>query len=82
MTCVSDDKRETFDKCCNGELPPDNDEVLELLSSYKCYRISNAENIKLIFSELAHRSLLDPSYSNIKAFSPISVCRSAEKNVR
>ncbi|CAB3991128.1 Werner syndrome ATP-dependent helicase-like 1 [Paramuricea clavata] len=77
---ISDDERETFDKCCNGELSPDDEEVLELLSSYKCHRIPNAENIRLIFSELAHQELIQkpkyvvhcwaPHIQTLKSFPP------------
>ncbi len=68
---ISDDERETFDKCLNGELSPDNDEVLELLSSYKCYRIPNAENIKLIFSELAHQELIQKLRYVVHCWAPL-----------
>jgi hypothetical protein len=68
---ISDDERETFDKCLNGELSPDNDEVLELLSSYKCYRIPNAENIKLIFSELAHQELIQKPRYVVHCWGPL-----------
>ncbi|CAB4015566.1 Hypothetical predicted protein, partial [Paramuricea clavata] len=77
---ISDDERETFDKCCNGELSPDDEEVLELLSSYKCHCIPNAENIRLIFSELAHQELIQkpkyvvhcwaPHIQTLKSFPP------------
>jgi hypothetical protein len=77
---IPDDERETFDKCCNGELSPDDEEVLELLSSYKCHRIPNAENIRLIFPELAHQELIQkpkyvvhcwaPHIQSLKSFPP------------
>lgn len=60
---ISDDERETFDKCSNEELSPNDDEVLELLSSYKCFRIPSRENILSLFSELAHQELVQkPKY--------------------
>ncbi|XP_028412414.1 uncharacterized protein LOC114535234 [Dendronephthya gigantea] len=60
---ISDDERETFDKCRDEELSPNDDEVLELLSSYKCFRIPSRENIMSLFSELAHQELVQkPKY--------------------
>ncbi|CAB4029286.1 Hypothetical predicted protein [Paramuricea clavata] len=49
---ISDDERETFDKCCNGELSPDDEEVLELLKvlkeMYDEKRPSSRKVIKLL----------------------------------
>ena len=60
---ICDDERETFDKCMNKELSPNDDEVLELLSSYKCFRMPSEENIMSIFCEIAHQELVQkPKY--------------------
>ena len=45
-------------KCLENELSPKDDDVMELLSSYHCYRNPTKENIRVIFEELAHQELI------------------------
>ena len=60
---ISKDKEETLKKCLEGELDPEDDDMLYLLSSYKCYRKPSKENIKVILEELAHQELIQkPRY--------------------
>lgn len=52
-------------KYLQGELSPD-DDVFELLSSYKCYRKPSKGNIEVILKELAHQELIQkPHYITI-----------------
>lgn len=67
---VSDDEREIIDKCCKGELSPNDADVLELLSAYKCYRLPTAENILSILSELAHQELIQKPKYVVHCWSP------------
>ena len=45
-------------KCMQGKLDPNSDDVMDLLSSYKCYRCPTKESIQVIFEELAHQELI------------------------
>ena len=50
-------------KCLECELDPEDDDMLDLLSSYKCYRKPSKENIKGILEELAPQELIQkPRY--------------------
>ncbi|XP_028393307.1 uncharacterized protein LOC114517709 [Dendronephthya gigantea] len=60
---ISKDEQETMKKCLKGELDPIKDDVMDLLSSYKCYRRPTKESIQVIFEELAHQELIQkPKY--------------------
>lgn len=69
---VSADEKETMDCCLqNRDNLPDNSDLMELLSSYRCYRIPNEENIQSIFCQLAHQELIQrPRYVS-DCWSPI-----------
>ena len=50
-----------MNKCLSGDFDPK--DVLDLLSSYNCYRNPTKENIRLTLEELAHQELLQkPQY--------------------
>lgn len=55
---ISEDERETLQKCLEESFDDDNDDVLYFLSNYKCYRIPTKENILQIVSELAHQEII------------------------
>ena len=44
---ISKDEEDTLNKCLNGVVNPDDEDVLDILSSYKCYRIPSKENIQV-----------------------------------
>ena len=69
---ISRDKCETLKENVSGECDPCTDEdVLEVLSSYKCNRRVTKENITKIVEELAHQELIQrPRYIS-NAWSPI-----------
>ena len=48
LSYMGKDEAETLRKCTEGELDANDDEVLEVLSSYKCYKNPTKENVKLI----------------------------------
>ena len=69
---VSKDECETLQRCGNDEFDPENDDdVLELLSSYKCYRLPTKEAIPKIILELAHQELIQKPKYIAEAWSPI-----------
>lgn len=63
MFYVSKDERETMMKCLEGSIDVDEEDVMDLLTSYKCFRRVTKENVTLIFEELAHQELIQkPKY--------------------
>ena len=60
---ISKDEQEMMNKCLSGDFDPKDEDVLDLLSSYNCYRNPTKENIRLTLEELAHQELLQkPRY--------------------
>ena len=71
---ISKDDAETLEKCREGTLEANDDEVLEVLSSYKCYKNPARENIELIITQLAHQELIQkPKYIS-ECWKPIISC--------
>ena len=72
-TYISADEKETMEYCLeNRETLSDNsDDLMELLSSYKCYRLPNEENIQSIFCQLAHQELIQRPRYVANCWSPI-----------
>jgi len=55
--------REVLTKCLSGELNCHDDDILELLSSYKCFKLPSKDNIKVLLTELAHQEIIQkPTY--------------------
>ena len=60
---LSSEERETLDECFAGRLSPNDGEILDLLSSLKCYRNPTEENLKEIILELTHQEFVQkPRY--------------------
>ena len=61
---IAAEDREVLDLCLRHDFHlqdddgNDNDDVLEVLSTFKCFRIPNKDNIRSIISELAHQELI------------------------
>jgi len=76
---IGKDEAEALRKCNEWELDANDDEVLEVLSSYKCYKNPTKENVELIITQLAHQELVQkpkyisncwkPIVSSLKSFS-------------
>ena len=54
---ISKDEEDTLKKCLEGELDVEDDNMLDLLDSYKCYCKPSKQNIQVILEELAHQEL-------------------------
>ena len=68
---VSEDEKETITNCLESHSNLSSDEVMEFLSSYKCYRSPSKENIHEIICQLAHQELIQrPRYVS-NCWSPI-----------
>ena len=60
---IGAEDREVLDKCLSDGFDSNDDDVLDFLSSYKCYRAPTKDNIRSIISELAHQELVQkPRY--------------------
>lgn len=69
---VSKDECETLQRCNSDAFDPENDDdVLELLGSYKCYRLPTKEAMSKIVLELAHQELIQKPKYIAHAWSPI-----------
>jgi hypothetical protein len=60
---VSADEKEVINACMDGHFDNNNEDTLDFLSSYKCFRVANAENINEIIFQLAHQEIVQrPKY--------------------
>ena len=76
---ISKDEAETLKQCKEGKLEANDDDILEVLSSYKCFKSPTKENIELIITQLAHQELVQkpryisncwkPVITSLKSFS-------------
>ena len=61
---IAAEDREVLDMCLRGDFDPqdhdgnDDDDVLEFLSTFKCFRKPDKDDIRSIISELAHQELI------------------------
>ena len=63
MAYISKDEQDLLRKCLDGQIDLSDEDVLEMLSSYKCHRQPTHENIHVIVEELAHQELIQkPKY--------------------
>ena len=68
---ISEDEREAFQKCLANTFVPNDDDVLDFLSSYKCSRSPTNENIMQIVSELAHQEIVQKPRYLMNCWAPI-----------
>ena len=62
---VSEDEKQATEMCLNAgpDFNSSDDDILDFLSSYKCFRNPTKENVKDIISELAHQEIIQkPKY--------------------
>ncbi|XP_044182403.1 uncharacterized protein LOC122963139 [Acropora millepora] len=68
---ISEDERETLQKCLEEKIEDEYDDVLDFLSNYKCYRSPTQENILQIVSELAHQEIIQKPRYVMNCWAPI-----------
>ena len=68
---LSSEERDTLDECFPGRLSPNDGEILDLVSSFKCYRNPTEENLKEIILELAHQEIVQKPRYVTNCWSPI-----------
>ena len=60
---VSVDEKKVIDACMNGHFDNNDEDTKDFLSSYKCFRVANVENISEIIFQLAHQEIVQrPKY--------------------
>lgn len=74
------EEQEIVNDVLSGKLNPDDDDVLEFLSSYKCFKTPNEKTFESIIWELAHQEIIQkpryiancwaPIVSMLKAYLP------------
>ena len=70
---VTTDNREVLTKCLSGDLDCQDDDLLELLSSYKCFKLPNKDNIKVLLTELAHQEIIQKQRYVAQCWSPVII---------
>ena len=55
---VSQDEREVIEKSLAGDFVPSDGDLLDLLSSFKCYKNPTQDNIFTILHEVAHQEIV------------------------
>ena len=65
------DDREILDKCLGDDFDPNEEESLEFLSSFKCFRLPTKETISSIVMELAHQELIQKPRYILNCWAPI-----------
>ena len=68
---VSEDERETLQKCIEGKINSNDDDVLDFLSNYKCYQTPAKENILQVVSELAYQEIVQQPRYVMNCWAPI-----------
>ena len=60
---IGEEEREALKKCMSDDFDSTDEDVLDFLSSYKCYKHVTKENINEIIHQLAHQELIQrPKY--------------------
>ena len=68
---ISDDERETFDRCFEDNFMANDEEVIDFLTTYKCFRSQSKENIKQILFEIAHQEIIQKPKYILNCWAPI-----------
>ena len=68
---ISEDERQTLQKCLEEKIEDEYDDVLDFLSNYKCYRSPTQQNILQIVSELAHQEIIQKPRYVMNCWAPI-----------
>lgn len=68
---VSSEERVVIDKSLRHECNPDDEDLVEFLGSFKCYKIPTKGNIKTIMHELAHQEIVQKPRYVVDCLAPI-----------
>ena len=60
---ISEEDRQVVDKSLGKDFDPNDDDLLEFLSSFRCYKSPTLDNIKTLMNELAFQEIVQkPGY--------------------
>lgn len=60
---IAPEDKEVLDKCMGDAFDPNDEDTLEFLSTFKCFKLPTKDNVKTIIVELAHQELIQkPKY--------------------
>ena len=62
---------EVLDACFSDAFDADDKDILEFLSTFKCFRMSRKDNIQKIILELAHQELIQKPQYVVNSWAPI-----------
>lgn len=68
---VTLEDRRVFDNCMNENCDLEDEDILDFLSMFKCFKLPTKDNIKEIMFELAHQELLQKPRYIIHCWSPV-----------
>ena len=68
---IAAEDREVLDTCLSDTFGPDDKEILEFLSTFKCFRSPKNDNIRTIIMELAHQELVQKPRQVLNSWAPI-----------
>ena len=68
---VSSDDRDILANCIAGNVHPNDDELLDFFSSFKCDRNPTEQNIREIILEIAHQGIVQKTWFVANCWSPL-----------
>ena len=68
---ISEEDRQVVDKSLGKDFDPNDDDLLEFLSSFKCYKSPTLDNIKTLMNELAIQEIVQKPRYILVCLSPV-----------
>ena len=68
---ISEEDRQVVDKSLGKDFDPTDDDLLEFLSSFRCYKSPTLDNIKTLMNELAFQEIVQKPCYIVDCLSPV-----------
>ncbi|XP_068719442.1 uncharacterized protein [Montipora capricornis] len=68
---IAAEDREVLDTCLSDAFDANDKDAIEFLSTFKCFRVPNKDNIRTIIMELAHQELVQKPRYVLNSWAPI-----------
>lgn len=68
---IAAEDREVLDTCLSDAFDANDKDAIEFLSTFKCFRVPNKDNIRRIIMELAHQELVQKPRYVLNSWAPI-----------
>ena len=77
---IAVEDRQVLDMCLGEEFDPNDEDVLEFLGTFKCFRAPTKDSIHAILNELAHQELIQKPRYVLNCWAPIvnTLCRDSK----